>query len=71
MKKGRIIFFPLKHFPSYLTLEELAHMRDKFEILMQQIDYEEQHNHYQRQLRKQIFHNKMREQFKIIKGGLS
>ena len=65
-EKGRIIFFPTKHFPPYLELSRLEDLQTEFEFAQVQIAFEENYDKYNIMLRKQMLANRLRETLHIV-----
>ena len=69
-KKGRIIFFPIKHFPRYSVSDEL----ERLQAEINQANFNIRQNHYQNgkydnyqiMLRKQQLANMLRSKWKLI-----
>lgn len=65
-EKGRVIFFPVKHFPSFLEMEERKHIQDMIKYTWQQIRHECKDDPYAYRLRVEMFANILRSKWKLI-----
>ena len=66
---GRVIFFPLKFLPSESCLETLKTYQMYFDEYRASIALECKFGTYEYALRKEQMYNKIRDKWKLIKGG--
>ncbi len=66
-KENKVIFFPLKYFPTFLQYERLKNLQSEFHFFHINVEYQANGNKYEIMLRKQKMINKLRESFKIVR----
>jgi hypothetical protein len=65
-EKGRVIFFPVIHFPSYTELSNIEKLNDWYNWAIQQIELECGNDRYALALRKQMLANRIRAKFYVV-----
>ena len=65
-KEGRLVYYPMKFFPSFWEIERLEILQDELRYTNAQIELQERNNKYNLLIRKQHLANMLRSKWEVI-----